>query len=45
MPPKFKPNKKIFEERENASKNQLNSITEANVAEKFALFWKNDFTK
>ena len=30
--------KKYLKKEKNASKSQLNSITEANVAEKFALF-------
>ena len=38
MPPSLAQIKKYLKKVKNASKSQLNSITEANVAEKFALF-------
>ena len=37
--------KKYLKKEKNASKSQLDSITETNVAEKFALFWKNNFAE
>ena len=45
MPPSLAQIKKYLKKVKNASKTQLDSITEVNVAEKFALFWKNDFTE
>ena len=40
MPPSLAQIKTYLKKEKNASKSQLNSITEANVAEKFALFCK-----
>ena len=38
MPPSLNQIKKYLKKEKNASKSQLDSITETNVAEKFALF-------